>query len=97
MKINKLSKIRDTIEFIFKSRRKNSNRFTFDPDSFVVIKHGDGTTYQFTNAFCEHISIGKEKILLVFTEHNNYHWFFIDELMEEDGLSIYKRIRDQVL
>jgi len=91
------SNFRKNVEKLLNGFRKFNTAYNFDPDSLVVIKHGDGTTYHFTNAYCKKVVCDGHDILFVFTEHNNYHWFFVGDLMEEDGLSIYKRIRKGII
>lgn len=46
----------------------------------VEVSHQDGSHFLFQNAIMDYKTFGEMKMLLVWTEHCGYHFFFIDDL-----------------
>jgi hypothetical protein len=55
----------------------------FHPEMCVDVWHQDGTTYHFACAFAELYRYAEQEYLAVYTEHNGYHLFSVDDLLEE--------------
>ena len=56
---------------------KKNGLTTGDFDKITIVMHDDGSSFQYHYSFMEE----DNKFVYVFTEHNNYHFFYKEDLI----------------